>query len=118
MKMETKKNCVSPLPTSVGSTLGHCMISRPAACLVFFTYLYRLSPARFKYGNMVDTCFNLLKLDIVSELKLVCSCEQDTIQIVLKDWLLYNPLLKVKSDFNIILYYDHSNVNTLSNRVS
>jgi len=114
MKMETKKNCVSPFPTSVRSTVSCCMVSRPAAFLVFFTCLYRLSPARFKYGNGIDICSNFLKLDIVSELKLMYSYEQDMIQTVLKDWLLYNPVLKVKSEFNINLYYDYFNVNTFS----
>ena len=42
------------------------------------------------------------------------SYEQDMIQTVLKDWLLYNPVLKVKSEFNINLYYDYFNVNTFS----
>jgi hypothetical protein len=58
----------------------------------------------------------LLKLDSVSELKFMCGREQDTIQVLLKDWLLYNPLLKLKSEFSIILFYDHTNFNTFSNR--
>jgi hypothetical protein len=38
-----------------------------------------------KYGNGIDICSNLLKLDSVSELKFMCGREQDTIQVLLKD---------------------------------
>jgi hypothetical protein len=83
--METKENMVGPPATSVRSTVDRCMVSRSAACVLFITCLYRLSPARFRYVNGFYICSKLLKLDIVIELKLMCSYEQDTIQIVLQD---------------------------------
>jgi len=85
MKKDTKNNCVIPSTTSVRSTVHRCMISRSAACVVFITCLYRLSTARFKYGNVFYICSNMLNLDFVSELTLICSYEQDMIQIVLQD---------------------------------
>jgi hypothetical protein len=67
-----------------------------------------------KYGNGIDICSNLLMLDSVRELKFMCSRGQDTTQVLLKDWLLYNPLLKFKSAFYRTSFEDHSDVNMFS----